>query len=77
MASNGAECSLKPCSASNAKTVKVPQLPWILILVVWLYNVGWMFIQDIAKKATYRLLDYNAEHQAKFLQSTSEKLVHR
>ena len=53
---------------------EVPQLPWILILAVWLYNVGWMFIQDVTKIAAYRLLDYKTGHQVKFIKNTSEAL---
>ena len=56
---------------------EVPQLPWTLIAIVWLYNVIWMFVLDIAKDITYKLLDYRAGHQAKFLKDTSESLVHR
>jgi H+-transporting ATPase len=56
---------------------QVPQLPWPLIGIVWLYNAGWMFVLDIAKDVTYKLLDYNAAHQARFLKNTSESLAHR
>jgi H+-transporting ATPase len=54
----------------------VPQLPWALIGLVWVYNLIWMFIQDIVKKITYRLLDYKAVHQAAFLNKQTKSLTH-
>jgi H+-transporting ATPase len=54
----------------------VPQLPWALIGLVWVYNLRWMFIQDIVKKITYRLLDYKAVHQAAFLNKQTKSLTH-
>lgn len=45
----------------------VPTLPWKLILVVWLYNFGWMFIQDIAKKITYAIAENRAGFQSRFI----------
>ncbi len=55
----------------------VPQLPWTLIAIVWLYSAVWMFVLDIVKKITYKLLEHKARHQAQFLNNTSESLIHR
>lgn len=54
----------------------VPALPWTLIGVVWIYNLIWMFVQDIAKLITYRLMAYRAKHQQKFMEQTSGSLLH-
>ncbi|MGL6227355.1 MAG: plasma-membrane proton-efflux P-type ATPase [Thermoguttaceae bacterium] len=45
----------------------VPPLPWTLVGVVWGYNLIAMFFCDWVKIITYRLLDYRAKHQQKFL----------
>ncbi len=36
----------------------VPPLPWDLIGLVWLYNLVWMFVQDVAKLAVNHTLDH-------------------
>jgi H+-transporting ATPase len=54
----------------------VPQLPWTFIAVVWCYNVVWMFIQDIAKKMTYRVIENRAGHQSSFLMRQWKNLKH-
>jgi H+-transporting ATPase len=35
----------------------VPALPWPLIGMVWVYNLVWMVVQDIAKLGVYRVID--------------------
>lgn len=54
----------------------IAPLPWILIGCVWIYNICWMFIQDIAKIVTYRLLERRTEHQAEFQEKVTRKLQH-
>ncbi|MBN2641713.1 MAG: plasma-membrane proton-efflux P-type ATPase [Victivallales bacterium] len=54
----------------------VPQLPWELVGMVWIYNLAWMFIQDIVKKITYRLIDGNAKHQSSFVARFNTCLHH-
>jgi len=54
----------------------IPKLPWILIGVVWVYNLAWMFLQDFVKMGVLRLLDRRAEHQKKWLAFTGAHLHH-
>jgi H+-transporting ATPase len=35
----------------------VPALPWILIGLVWAYNLVWMIVQDVVKLGIYRELN--------------------
>ena len=35
----------------------VPQLPWTLVGIVWLYVLAWMIVIDLAKLVYYRVLD--------------------
>ena len=35
----------------------VPVLSWSLIGWVWLYNLGWMVVQDMIKLGIYRLIE--------------------
>lgn len=44
----------------------VPSIPWELIGLVWAYNLVWMFVQDVIKLITYRLIDFKASHHIKF-----------
>ena len=37
--------------------VLVPQLPWNLVGIVWLYCLAWMVVTDLAKLLYYRALD--------------------
>lgn len=39
----------------------IAPLPWIFIIYIWLYNIGWMFIQDIVKLITYKLMERKTE----------------
>ncbi len=52
----------------------IPRISWELIGFIWAYNIGWMFLQDIAKRMTHRLLDYKAKHFANFKALLSRKL---
>ncbi len=54
----------------------VPQLPWTVHALIWGYNICWMFISDIAKVVTYRLMDYRASHQTGFLDKLNGSLHH-
>jgi len=51
----------------------IPQLPWSIIGLVWLYNVIWMFAQDVIKLGLYRILDGFCLHgKSSFLHRLSE-----
>ena len=52
----------------------VPALPWMLILLVWVYVIVWMFILDLAKLGLYRLLENRAGHHKKFLGTANQPL---
>jgi H+-transporting ATPase len=54
----------------------VPQLPWTFIIVVWGYNLVWMFIQDIVKKVTYQVIERRAKHQKNFFNRISLNMKH-
>ena len=41
----------------------VPQLPWTLIGLVWVYNIVWMFAIDGVKLGVYRMLDHERYEQ--------------
>ena len=43
------------CGVGWGKTI--PTLPWALIGLVWVYNVAWMFVQDLFKRLVYHCLD--------------------
>jgi H+-transporting ATPase len=36
----------------------VPALPWRIIGLVWVYNLIWMLIQDVAKLMLYRIVEH-------------------
>ena len=46
----------------------VPQLPWKIILLVWGYNIAWMFLQDTVKVLAYAYLDRYEFHLPRFVQ---------
>ena len=52
----------------------VPQLPWTLIGVVWGYNLVWMFVQDFAKLATYRMVEGRSHHHRRFFDTLNQPL---
>ena len=54
----------------------VAPLPWALIGLVWVYNLVWMFAQDIAKLIVYRILEGKATHCANFLKRVGSSLQH-
>lgn len=54
----------------------VPAVPWTLIGLVWMYNIAWMFLQDIAKIVTYRMVEHRTNHQASFLGKLAQNLKH-
>lgn len=45
----------------------VPQLPWKLIGMVWIYNLIWMFILELAKVGVYKLIENRTRHKTRFL----------
>ncbi len=45
----------------------VPALSWDLIALVWIYNLAWMIVQDVAKRAAYRELEQRANRTTVFL----------
>ena len=45
----------------------VHKLPWQLIGAVWIYCLIWMFVLDIVKIITNRLLNFKSKHQRTFL----------
>jgi H+-transporting ATPase len=45
----------------------VPALPWILIGLVWAYNLVWMIVQDVVKLGIYRELNSRAKNRTPFL----------
>ena len=65
--------SVKHCWRSNFRSFYVclgwgvPALPWILIGLVWVYNLMWMVVQDVVKLAIYRELNSRAKNQTAFL----------
>jgi len=52
----------------------VPAIDWIVIALVWLYNIAWMFIQDMIKLLAYSLIDNKAKHYKKFLHVMNRNL---
>ena len=42
-------------------------LSWDLIALVWIYNLAWMIVQDVAKRAAYRELEQRANRTTVFL----------
>ncbi|MDP8218361.1 MAG: plasma-membrane proton-efflux P-type ATPase [Candidatus Theseobacter exili] len=45
----------------------VPALPWEMIGIVWIYNIIWMFFQDIVKIVVYRMINNRVKHKQKYL----------
>ena len=42
-------------------------ISWSAIGLIWLYDIAWFLLMDVAKLGTYRLLDHRAVHQRRFL----------
>jgi len=57
--------SSPPCSVAFG--LLVPALSWDLIALVWIYNLAWMIVQDVAKRAAYRELEQRANRTTVFL----------
>jgi H+-transporting ATPase len=55
----------------------VHKLPWQLIGVVWIYSLIWMFILDIVKIVTNRVINYASKHQQKFLNRLQRNNIFR
>ena len=54
----------------------VHPLPWALIGLVWVYNLIWMFGQDVVKLVVYRVIEGRAHHQKHFLKRVGDSLQH-
>ncbi|MEM1282166.1 MAG: plasma-membrane proton-efflux P-type ATPase [Chlamydiota bacterium] len=52
----------------------VPSIPWMLIGLVWAYNLIWMIIQDIIKLIAYKIIDLKAAHHLKYFDLTHREL---
>jgi H+-transporting ATPase len=52
----------------------VPALPWRFIGLVWIYNLVWMFLQDMVKGGVYRLIEQRAHHHRVFLDRVNQPL---
>lgn len=48
---------------------------WSQIGLIWLYNIVWFVVMDMAKLVTYRLIEHRAGHQRRFLK-TLDHIVH-
>ncbi|WP_051249722.1 plasma-membrane proton-efflux P-type ATPase [Maridesulfovibrio zosterae] len=53
----------------------VPKLPVMHIVYVWIYNLVWMFVQDIFKIMAYRLIDDKERHRKRFLHMSNLRLT--
>jgi H+-transporting ATPase len=45
----------------------VTPIPWSYVGLIWLYCLGWIFIEDLAKLAVYRRMDLGASRHRRFL----------
>lgn len=46
--------------------VLVPELPWMIIVWVWVYNLIWMVVQDVVKMGLYKIMDSHGLGAARF-----------
>jgi hypothetical protein len=54
--------------------ILVPAIPWWLIGLVWVYNIVWMFLQDLAKLVMQREFTERAAKATAFLARLKEPL---
>ncbi len=54
--------------------ILVPAIPWWLIGLVWVYNIVWMFLQDLAKLVMQREFTERAAKSTAFLARLKEPL---
>ncbi|MEY2340711.1 plasma-membrane proton-efflux P-type ATPase [Acidithiobacillus sp. IBUN Pt1247-S3] len=52
----------------------MPAIPWAAIGLIWVYNLMWMVLADFAKLAIHRLMDRQAQHQIRFLNTLNRSL---
>ena len=52
----------------------VPEIPWRLIGLVWIYLILWTFVLDAAKLCFYRLIENRAQHYRKYLNTVNQPL---
>lgn len=50
----------------------VPKIPWSYVGYIWLYCLGWVFLQDIVKFFIHRHLDHTSISHQKFLRSVKQ-----
>ncbi len=53
----------------------MPAITWSEIGLIWLYDIAWFLVMDVAKLGTYRLIEHRANHQRRFL-ATVRKPLH-
>jgi H+-transporting ATPase len=42
-------------------------ISWTDIGIIWLYDIAWFVVMDVAKLGTYKLIEHRAAHQRRFL----------
>jgi H+-transporting ATPase len=42
-------------------------ISWTAVGLIWAYDIIWMFVMDVAKLGTYRLIEHRAQHHLSFL----------
>jgi H+-transporting ATPase len=52
----------------------VPQLPWRDIGWIWVYNLAWMVVLDLAKLGSNRLMEHRAGLKQRFLAHANRSL---
>jgi H+-transporting ATPase len=52
----------------------VTPISWGAIGIIWVYCIGWMFVADWVKIATYRHLDLSGSHHRRFLSRLAQTL---
>jgi H+-transporting ATPase len=52
----------------------VPKLSWTAIGWVLAYSVAWLFVMDIAKRATYSTVDRSGKRSAKYRKLVTQPL---
>ena len=49
-------------------------ISWGMIGLIWLYDIAWFLVMDIVKLGTYRLMEFRARHQRRFLATLGQML---
>jgi len=45
----------------------MPRISWTAIGLIWLYDIAWMIVMDVAKLGTYQLIEGAGRHHRRFL----------